>query len=123
MTIADWYDGPRLGIAEYRGVPHIYEAEFDHNSDDYGDTYYVSPVSPDLLDLIMEDWQIWIRWDQAFASSAATLDTHPALPADRERHDALKHAIGSRYRSDPANRRRLRAVFHGSDPNVEWADV
>ena len=47
-TVNDYYDGPRLGIADVDGVPHIYEAEFDHSSDEYGDTYYVSPVDETL---------------------------------------------------------------------------
>lgn len=57
LTINDSYDGPRLGLAELRGVPHIYEAEFDHSSDYYGDTYFLSPIEPDLLALILEDWR------------------------------------------------------------------
>lgn len=32
LTINEYYDGLRLG-------PHIYEAEFDHSTDEYGDTY------------------------------------------------------------------------------------
>jgi hypothetical protein len=55
----DYYDGPRLGVAELNGVPHIYEAEFDHSTDEYGDTYFLSPIKPELLALLMEDWAIW----------------------------------------------------------------
>jgi hypothetical protein len=44
-TLNDYYDGPRIGIADVDGVPHVYEAEFDHSSDEYGDTYFVSPVN------------------------------------------------------------------------------
>jgi hypothetical protein len=58
LTINDYYDGPRLGVAEFRGVAHIYESEFDHSSDDYGDTYVVSPIEPELLALVLEDWAI-----------------------------------------------------------------
>jgi hypothetical protein len=60
-TVNDYYDGPRLGIADVDGVPHIYEAEFDHSSDEYGDTYFVSPVDESLLALVLEDWEIWLR--------------------------------------------------------------
>src|SRR6186713_1004995 len=47
-TVTDYYDEPRRGIADVDGVPHIYEAEFDHSTAEYGDTYYVSPVDEDL---------------------------------------------------------------------------
>jgi len=59
-TVNGYYDGPRLGIADVDGVPHIYEAEFDHSSDEYGDTYFVSPVDESLLALVLEDWEIWV---------------------------------------------------------------
>jgi hypothetical protein len=49
----DYYDGPRFGIADVDGEPHIYEAEFDHSSDEYGDTYFVSPLDESLLALIL----------------------------------------------------------------------
>ena len=58
LTINDYYDGPRLGIAEVKGVPHIYEAEFDQSTDEYGDTYLLSPVDEELLALVLEDWAI-----------------------------------------------------------------
>lgn len=48
-TINDYYDGPRLGIADVDGVPHIYEAEFDYSSDEYGDAYFVSAIDEGLL--------------------------------------------------------------------------
>lgn len=38
-TINEYYDGPRLGLADVDGVPHIHEAEFDHSSEEYGDTF------------------------------------------------------------------------------------
>ena len=71
-TVNDYYDGPRLGIADVDGVPHIYEAEFDYSSDEYGDTYFVSPVDEGLLALVLEDWEIWLRWQNPESSCAAT---------------------------------------------------
>ena len=85
-TVNEYYDGPRLGIADVDGVPHIYEAEFDHSSDEYGNTYFVSPVDESLLALVLEDWEIWLRWDLAFKRGDVSVESHPALPQDRERH-------------------------------------
>jgi hypothetical protein len=131
LTINDYYDGPRLGIAEFGGVAHIYEAEFDHSWEDHngelcGDTYFVSPIAPDLLDLVLEDWAIWLRWDAAFKSGETDLDTHPALPHERLRHEELKQLTGDRLRTDPQCRRRVRATFGGKGwdgTTVEWTDV
>ncbi len=42
LTIHDYYYGPRLGIAEWSGVPHIYEAEYYHSTEEHGQ-YFLSP--------------------------------------------------------------------------------
>jgi len=123
-TENDYYDGPRLGIADVDGVPHIYEAEFDHSSDEYGDTYFVSPVDQSLLALVLEDWEIWLRWDAAFKRGEVSVDSHPALPQDRERHEALKIAIGDRLRVDRVHAKYLKARFatspHDGSTIVQW---
>jgi hypothetical protein len=122
-TINDYFDGPRLGIADVDGVPHIYEAEFDHSSDEYGDTYFASPVDGNLMALVLEDWEIWLRWQSAFQGAKASIETHPALPQDHERHQALTTAIGGRLQADRERAKYLKARFE-SAPNgdllVEW---
>ena len=86
LTVNEYYDGPRLGVAELNGVPYIYEAEFDHSTDEYGDTYFLSPIDPELLALVLEDWAIWCRWDAAHKRGGSNacvarcgLPLHPQL--------------------------------------------
>jgi len=128
-TVNDYYDGPRLGIADVGGVPHIYEAEFDYSSDECGDTYFASPIDECLLALVLEDWEIWCAWNSAFKRGEVSVESHPALPQDRERHEALKIAIGDRLRVDRAHAKYLKARFetspHDGGTIVEWrtADV
>jgi hypothetical protein len=122
-TVNDYYDGPCLGIADVDGVPHIYEREFD-SSDEYDDTYFVSPVDESLLALVLEDWEIWLRWESASKRGEVSIESHPALPEDRERHEALKIAIGDRLKVDRAQARCMKARFATSPQNgdtiVEW---
>jgi hypothetical protein len=120
LTVNDYYDGPRLGIAEVNGIPHIYEAEFDHNSEEFGDTYFLSPVDKELLSLILEDWKIWLRWDVAFKKDEVTIETHPALLADRERYEAIKLAIGDRLRVNTKEAIYLKAEFRNLPAGKEW---
>jgi hypothetical protein len=123
-TVNDYYDGPRLGIADVDGVPHIYELEFDDGSDEYNDRYFVSPIDESLLALVLEDWEIWLLWQSAFERGEVSIESHPALPEDRERHEALKIAIGDRFKVDRAQARYMKARFGTSPPNgytiVEW---
>jgi hypothetical protein len=126
-TVNGYYDRPRLGIADVDGVPHIYQAEFDHSSDDYGDTYLVSPVDESPLALVLEDWEIWLRRHSAFKRGAVSVESHPSLPPDRERHEVLKIAIGDRLRVDRARAKYLKARFATSPDKggtiVEWRTV
>ena len=121
LTMNDYYDGPRLGVAELRGVPHIYEAEFDHSSEEYGDTYFLSPIEPSLLALVLEDWEIWLRWEAAHRRKDVTLESHPALPPERARHEELKSIIGERLKTDPNNRCYVKAKFSHVRSNSEWS--
>lgn len=82
-TVTDYYDGPRCGIANFRGRPHLYESDFDD------DTFRLYPVAADLLQLALEDWAIWVRWSDAFNRGEVDASTHPAHPADRTRHEEL----------------------------------
>jgi hypothetical protein len=53
-TVIDYYDGPRKGIADYRGKPHFYECIFDESKNDYTDSFLLAPVDPQSFQLAME---------------------------------------------------------------------
>ena len=52
FTVTDYYDGPRQGIANFKGKPHFYDCIFDEARQDYSDRYrrrendYTVPPSP-----------------------------------------------------------------------------
>lgn len=52
-TVNGFWDCPRLGVADYKGRPHIYESEFSEAQDDYSGLYRLSEVEPALLALIL----------------------------------------------------------------------
>ncbi|WP_051710483.1 hypothetical protein [Andreprevotia chitinilytica] len=120
LTINDYYDGPRLGVAEVHGVPHIYELVFDHSADEYSDSYLVSPIDEALLALVLEDWGIWLRWHAVHKRNEAPIETHPALPVDRARYEAIKLAIGDRLHADANVAKRLNAEFRNLRAGGDW---
>ena len=102
-TITDWFDGPRLGIADYRGGPHLYESRWDDALDfwegedreeNYCYYYWLSPIAADVFALGLEKWEIWKRWRYAWDQGEVDISTHPALPEDRERHDQIELLLG-----------------------------
>ena len=92
-TMTDYYDGPRVGIADYLGQPHIYESLFDNGE---LDLFRLSPLDNELFQLALEDWEIWLRWEAAFHAGLTPHETHPALPADRVRHHELAPILKQR---------------------------
>ena len=127
-TVNDFWDRPRFGVADVSGQPHIYESPFNEARDDYEDFYVLSPIEPTLLALVLEDWDIWLRWSDAFDRGEATQETHPALPKDRKRHDELQVAIGKRFKTDPLHLRQLNGEFRNGHRGwrglkVRWSEL
>jgi uncharacterized RDD family membrane protein YckC len=129
FTITDFDSGPRSGIADFEGRPHLYECEWNEPAGSYASTFRLSPVTPEVLALALEDSAIGERWWIAFQEGLTTEETRPALPEDRPRHDDLQGLIGDRVRIDPANSVRVLGEFRtaaiwdgrGSAPlEVRW---
>jgi hypothetical protein len=127
-TVSEYYDGPRRGVADFRGRPHVYESQFSDLQDGYTDRFLLTEIDSELFRLALEDWSIWLRWRAAFDLGDVSLDTHPALPEDRERHRELEQLIGSRLRADPSKCTLMGAEFRkdgkaGGGLEVQWHDV
>jgi hypothetical protein len=111
-TMEDYYDGPRRGIANFRGEPHLYESERDSALGNYSEVFRLSPVAPAVLEAALEDWAIWRRWEQAFHDGRVPQSTHPALPEDRARHEELARYLKANLRIDPKSFVRAVGEFH-----------
>lgn len=62
LTITNWYDGPVEGVAYYSNECVIYERVFSEETDDYSGNYYLTPISPEKLELIMDFWEKWVEY-------------------------------------------------------------
>jgi hypothetical protein len=69
-----------------------------------------------VLALALEDWAIWLRWEQAFYSGRTTLDTHPALPEERARSVELAQLLKPLLVIDEAAVFRARGEFESIEP-------
>ncbi len=101
FIVTDYYDGPRKGLANYQGNPHFYECVFDEGQDEYSDQYRLTPIDDETFKLAMEDWEIWRRWKIAFHAGKADINSHPALPEDRLRHEELRRVLDPALVIDP----------------------
>ncbi len=94
-TMTDWYDGPRGVVADFDGRPHAYFAE------PLEEVFELRPVDDAYLVLAVEDWAIWLRWQAANRAGLTPIETHPALPADRARHDEITRTLEARRLDAP----------------------
>ncbi len=103
FTVTEYYDGPRQGVAYFKGQAHFYDCIFDDKRGDYSNLYRLTPVSLHIFDLAKEDWAIWERWESAFHAGKTTRETHPALPQERARHEEIRAVLDSALRTDNAS--------------------
>jgi hypothetical protein len=127
-TVTDWYDGERLGIADYGGKPHLYESRWDDSKDywegeageeNYRYHYWLSPLSAEVFAWGMEDWAIWQRWRTAFDQGIVDISSDPALPEDRARHEQLRLMLGNAL--SPGRPDSFRVVGKFEVEGVVWA--
>jgi hypothetical protein len=124
-TDNEYYDGPIFGVADYEGAPHVYDVQWNSHTQRYGPQCRLAEIEPDLLALVLEEWEIWLRWQAAHRDGLTTQDTHPALPSERPRYETLKAEIGDRLeakRSGPVFRKGKFRVRDGSF-EVLWTEV
>lgn len=50
--ITAYYDGPREGIADFEGKPHLFRSERDYGANVF---FYLTPLSEELFQLAMRD--------------------------------------------------------------------
>jgi hypothetical protein len=136
-TVTDYYDGPRGGVANFRGEPHRYRSVYLDSAtwEPDEDRFELQPISAEALQLALEDWAIWRRWEEAFHTGQTDLSTHPALPEDRARHEVIEAALAEASSSNVSScliaRGEFRVVDRPSDSpkgvlstmEVRWSEL
>jgi len=122
-TVTERYDGPVRGIANFRGQPHYYERQFDVDTDEWSDRYWLMPLDDETFALAMEAWEIWRRWEAAFHQQRTTLATYPALQEERARHDELAAILGTRLAIDRRYALVAQGRFEWNTEDGEWGPL
>jgi len=120
LTVTDYYDGPRAGVALYRGAPHAYEAVFSPGEDEWSDQYRLSPISTDTLVLALEDWGIWERFERAYHAGKVEWSGNEegwgALPDEMARRRELESLLQQQLAIDPESAIVVRGTFRARSP-------
>jgi hypothetical protein len=123
-AVLDYYDGPRLGVADFRGKPHAFRSVFDVVAQDWSPEYLLKPLTGDEFETVMKDWAIWLRWLSAYRSGSTSIETHPALPVDAVEHLELSERVATAMAivSDSAitAAAHFRGNFTSGEMTVQW---
>jgi hypothetical protein len=124
-TIDDFFDIPRRGVADFRGKPHVYSCRFDETRDDWTDKFELMEIDPELLQLVLDQRNLWLRWREAFDRGETTIETHPVLLADKARYEELQALIGKRLDISPDRSVLMNGRFRildlsKGDAQVQW---
>jgi hypothetical protein len=115
-TVWDYFDGPRDGLADFRGSPHYYKCSWDNEADDYSSEYELFPIDSSLLGPALEQWQIFKRWEADFHSGLVGQETHPGVGGINPRYDALEAVLNSALEPLGPPAHRATAAFRAIPP-------
>ena len=121
-TVTRYWDGPRGGVADYQGSPHADEVLFNEKEDDWSSLCLLRPIDQETFRLALEDWRRWLRWRAAYDEGRTSLETHPVLPEDQQRHEEIQPVLEERLTIDPRTAIRARGDFRiiGGEWCVRW---
>ena len=126
----DWYDGLRSGVADFNGQPYYFESQWENLNNLGPDSFKLSPISNDLLSIVIDDWQLWKKLEEAYEQGLAPQETHPFLPADATEGQKLDQILKDELRIDETNVVKARADFvavkgqpSGTDFLVKWTII
>lgn len=115
----EWYDGPRKGVADYKGVPHRFIANFDELKG-YEDTFKLFPVTDEELTLEIEQWKIYVEWNKKYESGELTVDSHPGHGGIDKRWDEIEELLSPKRDIIPSNAIDADATFEQSDQEKRY---
>ena len=107
----DIYDGERSGLADYCGSPHYFECVLDYEKGGYTDVFEIRPIGADLLQLALEQWAIYRRWEKMFHLGEVPLTTHPGHSGQSSRYDELEKEIEAQLQSLPGPSAKVTGEF------------
>ncbi|GEM_PF-597276 len=113
-TVWDYFDGPRTGLADYRGRPHYFVCDFDTAADDYSDVFTLALVDDETFALALKQWALWREWETAFHAGVVTRDSHPGIKGNNSTYDAYRSELQDRLAKAARLPHTLRATFRAS---------
>lgn len=88
----EYYDGPRTGITILHNTPYRFISDFDNNIG-YLDTFSLIPISNSELELEIEQWRIFVDWNNDYESGKVASTSHPGHGGISPRWDEIEKCL------------------------------
>ena len=111
LVETSWYDGPREGVGNIVGVPHRFSSNFDETDDEPTGTYHVWPINKNELILEIEQWKLFVDWNNEYELGKTDTSTHPGTGGIDKRWDEIETLLKQSRRNIPSSAKLARAEF------------
>ncbi len=111
----DWYGGPIAGIANLDGRPHRFSSLFDKTEEEYSKTFVVWPIDERELALEIEQWRIFVDWNDKFESGEVDTESHPGGGGLNARWDEIDSLLKRNWSVVSASVQKVLATFEPID--------
>ncbi len=116
----DWYDGPRSGVADYNGIPHRFISKFD-DTKGYSGSFSLISISVEDFELEVEQWKIFVKWNDLYESGKASTESHPAHGGISQRWDEIEKILKDKRNEVPPDAIRVSATFEHNNQDSTYA--
>lgn len=100
FTVLGYYDGPRKGIASYRGKPHFFDCRFN-DKDEYSEEFLLTPLDEATFRLAMESSEIFRRWELFFHAGKKISRSNRDYLEDTKRYRMINRILEKRLVTIP----------------------
>jgi hypothetical protein len=129
-VVWEYHGGVRAGFANYKGTPHYFEQLWEEL--DYGSTFILKPVSPEIVEVARKAREIFCSWEDRRAMGKEDMASRPDIPGKHPLYWKLYSKVIETLRAtsplrEPASARILLSGNTSSIPQnslhtcwVEW---
>jgi hypothetical protein len=134
-AVFDFYDGPREGVANFRGKPVWFKCAWDVASDDWSENFDIILLDDRTFELAMCQWKLWCEWEKSFHGGLVSVGTHPAMEHGSTPYKEIEAQVAESVANLSLGRLKAKAEFRvvpgqaelpkgvARELEVEWRDV
>jgi len=114
-----YYDGPRGGITSIEGRHYRFVSDFNGDSG-FTDEFSLYLISESELQLEIEQWQIFVKWNKKYQSGELKADSHPGHGGISKRWDEIEHALAINRKDTSNFKFKATATFTRNDQELQY---